>query len=85
MFRSRKQTPLGFRTKLFVQTEDATVAILLAVNDQPLDADQRREEKSRLLALANNPEELKKKQRQEKEDDERVNLNPARNAERFYL
>ncbi len=73
MFRSRKQTPQGARTKLFVQTRDATAAILLAINDQPLNDYQRRAEESRLAELMRNPEELKKKQRQEREDDERVN------------
>ncbi len=73
MFRSQKQTPQGSRTKLFVQTRDATAAILLAINDQPLNDDQRRAEESRLRELVDNPEELIKKQRQEKEDDERVN------------
>jgi hypothetical protein len=73
MFRSRKQTPRESQTKLFVQTRDALAAILVAVNDQPLNADRRRAEESRLRNLANNPEELKKKQRQQKEDAERVN------------
>lgn len=72
MFRSRKETPRGSQTKLFVETEQATAAILIAVNDQPLNQDQRRAEESRLHRLANNPEELKKKQRQEKEDAERI-------------
>ncbi len=72
MFRSRVQTLRGSQTKLFVQTRDAIVAILVALNDQPLNADQRRAEESRLRHVANNREELKKKQRQEKDDAERI-------------
>lgn len=36
MFRSRKQTPRGTQTHLYVETNDAMAGILIAQNDQPL-------------------------------------------------
>jgi hypothetical protein len=72
MFRSRKQTSSGSQTKLFVQTRDATAAMLIAINDQPLTAQQRQSEEGRLQYLIKNPDELKRKQRQERDDEERT-------------
>jgi hypothetical protein len=72
MFRSRKQTSSGSQTKLFVQTRDATAAMLIAINDQPLTAQQRQSEDGRLEYLIKNPDELKRKQRQERDDEERT-------------
>jgi hypothetical protein len=72
MFRSRRQTPRGSQTKLIVQTRDATAGLLIAVNDQPLNPDQRRAEQARLQNLATNPDELRRKQKQEKDDADRI-------------
>lgn len=72
MFRSRKQTSSGSQTKLFVQTRDATAALLIAVNDQPLTPQQRQGEEGRLQYLIKNPDELKRKQKQERDDADRT-------------
>jgi hypothetical protein len=72
MFRSRRETPRGSQTKLFVQTRDATAGLLIAINDRPLSQDQRRAEEARLESLVSNPDELRRKQKQEKEDADRV-------------
>ena len=72
MFRSRKQTSSGSQTKLFVQTRDATAAMLIAVNDQPLTPQQRQDEEGRLQYLMKNPDELKRKRKQERDDAERT-------------
>ena len=72
MFRSRKQTSSGSQTKLFVQTRDATAAMLIAINDQPLTPQQRQGEEGRLQYLMKNPDELKRKRKQERDDDERT-------------
>ena len=68
MFRSRRQTPKGSQTRLFVETNDAIAARLVAINDQPLTADQQQAETNHLVWLMNNPEQLRKKQAREKED-----------------
>ncbi len=72
MFQSRKQTPHGSQTRLYVQTEDATAGMLIAVNDQPLDPQQRQAEEGHLDYLVRNPAELKRKRKQEKEDSDRI-------------
>jgi hypothetical protein len=72
MFRSRRETPHGSQTKLFVQTRDATAGLLIALNDHPLTEDQRRAEQARLQSLVSHPDELQRKQKQEKEDADRV-------------
>jgi hypothetical protein len=72
MFRSRKQTSSGSQTKLFVQTRDATAGMLIAINDQPLNPQQRQDEEGRLQYLIKNPDELKRKRKQERDDAERT-------------
>jgi hypothetical protein len=71
MFCSRKQTPKGSQTKLYVETNDAIAAMLIALNDQPLTPDQRQGEVNHLAWLTGSPEQLRKKQAREKEDAER--------------
>ena len=41
MFCSRKQTPHGSQTHLYVRSKEATVGMLVAVNDRQLDTTQR--------------------------------------------
>jgi len=72
MFRSRKQTPKGSQTKLYVETNDAMAAMLIAINDQPLTPQQQQGETAHLEWLMGNPEQLRKKQAHEKEDAERM-------------
>lgn len=72
MFRSRKQTPKGVQTRLYVETKDALAAMLISVNHQPLTAQQLQAEYGHLEWLINNPDQLRKKHAREKEDDERT-------------
>ena len=72
MFRSRKQTPRGSQTKLYVETSDAMAAMLIAINDQPLTPQQQQGEINHLAWLMGSPEQLRKKQAREKEDAERM-------------
>ena len=68
MFRSRRQTPKGSQTKLYVETNDALAAILIAINDRPLTPQQQQGEINHLAWLMGSPEQLRKKQAREKED-----------------
>lgn len=72
MFRSRKQTPKGSQTHLYVETNDALAGMLVAVNDQPVSLQQQQQEQSHLNWLINNPEQLRKKQAREREDEDRT-------------
>ena len=72
MFRSRKQTPKGSQTHLYVETNDALAGILIAVNDQPISEQQKQQEMGHLVWLVNNPDQLRKKQAREHEDTERT-------------
>jgi hypothetical protein len=71
MFRSHRQTPKGSQTRLYVETNQALAAMLIAVNDQPLTAEQQAAEENHLGWLVNNPEQLRKKAAREKEDEDR--------------
>ena len=72
MFRSRKQTPKGSQTKIYVETKDALAAMLIAANDQPLTPEQQQAEMGHLGWLVSNPDQLRKKRAREKEDEERT-------------
>jgi hypothetical protein len=72
MFLSRKQTPRGTQTRLYVETNDALAAIVVAVNDQGVSVDQQQQEIGHLDWLMNNPEQLRKKHAREKEDADRT-------------
>jgi len=71
MFRSRKQTSRGSQTRLYVETKDAIAAMLIAVNDKPISAQEQQAEINHLAWLTGNPEQLRKKKAREKEDEER--------------
>ncbi len=72
IFSSRKQTPKGSQTRLYVETNDAMAGMLIAVNDQPLTEQQQQAETDHLAWLTNNPDQLRKKHQREKEDAERT-------------
>jgi hypothetical protein len=72
MFRSRKQNPRGSQTHLYVETNDALAGMLVAINDQPISAQQQQQEHAHLDWLISNPDQLRKKQAREKEDAERT-------------
>lgn len=67
-FRSRKQTPKGSQTHLYVETSDAVAGMLIAINDHPLTPQQQQGEISHLTWLMQNPDQLRKKHAREKED-----------------
>ncbi|MGD1078917.1 MAG: hypothetical protein ABR881_11410 [Candidatus Sulfotelmatobacter sp.] len=71
MFRSRRQTPKGSQTHVYVETDQALAGMLVAINDQPLKPQQEQAEKDRLASLVNNPEQLRRKAAREKEDEDR--------------
>jgi hypothetical protein len=70
MFRSRKQTPQGSQTRLYVETRQAMVGMTIAYNDKPLTPQQVTDEENRLAGLAANPEQLRRKRSQEQENAE---------------
>jgi hypothetical protein len=72
MFRSHKQTPRVSQTRLYVETMDALAAMLIAINDQPLTAEQQKGETDHLAGLMSNPDQLHKKHAREKEDEQRT-------------
>ncbi len=72
LFRSRKQTPKGSQTRLYVETTDAMAGRLIAVDDQPVTPQQQQAETNHLAWLAGNPEQLRKKHAHEKEDADRT-------------
>src|ERR1700730_4165885 len=71
MFHSRRQTPKGSQTRVYVETDQALAAMLVAVNDKPLTAEQQKAEADHLAGLMNNPDQLSKKAAREKEDEDR--------------
>jgi hypothetical protein len=72
MFRDRKETPHGSQTKLMVETQEAMAGMLVAIDDRPLNPQQREAEIARIQRFIGDPEELRKKHKQEKEDAERI-------------
>jgi hypothetical protein len=68
MFRSRKRTPKGSQTRLYVETNEAMAGMLVAINDGPLTPQQQQGEVNHLAWLVKNPEQLRRKQAQEKKD-----------------
>jgi hypothetical protein len=72
MFRSRKQTPRGAQTRLYVETKDAMAGMMIAINDQPLTPQQQQSETDHLNWLAGNSEQLRKKRAREKDDADRT-------------
>lgn len=72
MFKDRRQTPEGSKTKLMVETNQGTVAYLIAINDKPLTQQQRAQEDQRLQGLINNAEEQNKKKKNQQSDADRV-------------
>src|ERR1035438_6416316 len=55
MFRSRKQTPQGSQTRLYVETREAMAGMTISYNDKPLTSNQLEGEKDRLAGLVSDP------------------------------
>ena len=67
MFRSRKQSPQGSQTRLYVETRDAIAGMTIAYNDKPLTPEQQQGEEGHLAGLVGNPEQLRHKHAQEQD------------------
>jgi len=70
MFRSRKQTPRGRQTRLYVETREAMAGMTIAYDDKPISEQQSHSEFHRLRHLIADRDDLRKKQKQEHEDAE---------------
>lgn len=66
-FRSRKQTPRGSQTKLYVETHEAMAGMVIAYDDRPVTEAELAGEQAHLKGLLDQPEQLRHKQGQEKE------------------
>jgi hypothetical protein len=66
-FRSRKQTPHGSQTKLYVETRDAMAGMVIAYDDRPVTDAELAGENAHLQGLLDQPEQLRHKQAQERE------------------
>jgi hypothetical protein len=71
LFHGVKSTPKGSTTRIYIETKDATAGLVIAYNGKPLNADQRREEESRIERFVRDPSELQKKREQERENADR--------------
>jgi hypothetical protein len=72
LFRSRKQTPQGSQTRLYVETREAMAGMTIAYNDHPLTSEQMEAEQNRLSRLVGDPEQLRHKHSQEQETADRT-------------
>lgn len=72
MYKDRRQTPDGSKTKLMIETRDGTIAYLVAVNDRPLTPEERANEQQRLQGLLKNPAEQARKKKEQQQDNDRV-------------
>src|SRR5271155_1684786 len=72
MFRSRKETPQGSQTRLYVETREAMAGMTIAYDDHPLTPEQVQGEQNRLAGLVSDPEQLKHKHSQEQETADRT-------------
>lgn len=72
MFKSRKQSDKGSQTKLYVETQEGMVGLVIALNDQPLTPEQHQAEEARVGRFLSDPAELQKKRKHEKDDAERT-------------
>ena len=71
-FKDERKTLHLWQTKLIIETPEATAGMLIMQDGKPLNAEQRKEELSRLENYVHNPDELTKKRKQEKEDADRT-------------
>jgi hypothetical protein len=71
-FRERKQTPNGSRVEQILETEEGHVGLQVAVNDAPLNPNQKQQEEARLQKLMADPQAQQKHKKSEQEDLDRV-------------
>jgi hypothetical protein len=72
MFRGTRTTPKGSVTKVYIETKEATIGMVVAYDGKPLSPEQRQAEIERIQRFVKNPAELEKKRRQEQQDTDRT-------------
>ena len=72
MYRLTNQRPEGTQLREMVEVSDGVVGRLIAINGQPLTAEQRQKEERRLQRLTNDPREWQNKRKQQEADDART-------------
>ena len=71
-YRLRKSSPRMASTKDICETKDGAVALLLAVNDQPLSMADEQKEQTRLNALLSDPSKQRHRKQSEQDDTARA-------------
>jgi hypothetical protein len=71
-YRLRKSSPRLITTKELIETQDGSVAMLVAVDDKPLNAADQEKEQSRLQALLVDPGKQRHRKQAEAEDTARA-------------
>jgi hypothetical protein len=71
-YRLRKSSPRLTTTKEIAETKDGAVARLIAINDQPLNAEDEQKEQARLDALLSDPRLQEHRKQNEENDTERA-------------
>jgi hypothetical protein len=72
MYKDKRQTPDGSRTKLLIETPQGVVAYLIAVNDRPLTSEQQAQENQRIQTLLSNVSLQLRKKKEQQADADRV-------------
>jgi len=71
-YRLRKSSPRLISTKEICETKDGAVALLLAINDKPLDPSDQQQEQARLDALLSDPSKQNHRKQSQDEDTARA-------------
>jgi len=71
-YKLRKTSPRISTTKLIVETKDGDVARLIAINNEPLSADDEKKEDARLQGLLDDPSQQQHRQQREQGDTDRA-------------
>ncbi len=71
-YRLRKSSPRMASTKDICETKDGAVALLLAINDQPLSMADEQKEQTRLNALLSDPSKQRHRKQSEQDDTARA-------------
>jgi hypothetical protein len=71
LFRQRTEKPKGTQVKQIIETPQGMIGRLLAINDQPLTPEQRRQDDERINRLLD-PEKMREKHEEQQKDASRV-------------
>ena len=66
LFQHYKKNTSGTQTMLYAQTREAIAGLIIAINDKPLTAEQRKGESQRVQRFIDDPEELRKSRNRKK-------------------